>query len=176
MDLKIRLATADDAPNMANIHARSLETAYKGIIPEEYIKQQSSKRLALWENIMSKENSIHYVISCDNMPVGMMTVGDVQRENIEVKDDLGIDESFYELHGIYLHPDYYRKGIGTAAMAFAFGKAIAANKTNILLWVFEENVSSIKFYEKCGFTADGASKIYNCGKEMKCIRMQKSLR
>lgn len=114
-------------------------------------------------------------ILCDNKPVGIMSVGDVDGESIEIKNDIGLDDSFYELHGIYLHPDYYRKGIGTVAMDFAFEKAKSANKTNILLWVFEENISSINLYKKCGFVADAASKIYNCGKDMKCIRMRKSL-
>ena len=35
-------------------------------------------------------------------------------------DDVGDD--FYELHYIYLHPDYFRMGIGTQAMVFAFEK------------------------------------------------------
>jgi len=105
----------------------------------------------------------------------MVAVGEPQIENIEIKNDIGIDGSFWELHGIYLHPDYYRRGIGTIALDFAVNKAKAAGKTNMLLWVFEENVNSIKFYEKCGFAADGASKIYNCGKEMNCIRMRRSL-
>jgi RimJ/RimL family protein N-acetyltransferase len=43
------------------------------------------------------------------------------------------------------------------------------------VWVFAENISSIKFYEKCGFASDGKTKIYNCGKDMKCIRMKKDL-
>lgn len=73
------------------------------------------------------------------------------------------------------HRRFRRQGIGTEAIKFAFKKAKEVGKNNIILWFFEKNISSIKFYERCGFVADGASKIYNCGNEMKCLRMRRSL-
>ena len=60
-------------------------------------------------------------------------------------------------------------------MEFAFDKARSLGKTAMTVWVFAENTNSIKFYEKCGFTADGKTKIYNCGKDMNCIRMRRDL-
>jgi len=143
--------------------------AYKDIIPKKYIKEKNATRDPMWRRILSEENNIHYIILNDNIPVGILSVGPPQHDNI------GIDDSFWELHGIYLHPDYYRRGIGTKAIEFAVEKAKAAGKTNMILWVFEENKNAIKFYEKCGFKPDGARKIYNCGKDINCIRMRKSL-
>lgn len=175
MNIIIRLAVFADAPDMANIHARSWEAAYKDIIPTEYIKGKNSARAARWERILSAENKTHYIILNDNTAVGMMTIGAPQYENVETKNDIGIDDSFWELHNIYLHPDYYHRGIGTTALDFAMNKAREAGKTNMLLWVFEENKNAVKFYEKCGFAADGASKVCNCDKEMNCIRMKRSL-
>ena len=175
MNITIRLATYADKQAMADIHSRSWEVAYKDIIPAEYIKGSSSAREAIWERILSVDNTIHYIILKDNTPVGIVTVGPPQQEEIQIKNDIGIDDSFWELHGIYLHPDYYRRGIGTKALEFAMDKARSAGKTNMVLWVFEENLNAIKFYEKCGFVPDGASKVYNCGKEMNCIRMRRSL-
>jgi ribosomal protein S18 acetylase RimI-like enzyme len=175
MNISIRLATYADKQDMANIHSRSWEVAYKDIIPVEYIKKRSAVSTVKWERILSAENRIHHIILNDNTAVGMVTVGPPQQEDIEIKNDIGIDHSFWELHGIYLHPDYYRSGIGTIALEFAMNKARAAGKTNMLLWVFEDNLNAIKFYEKCGFAPDGASKIYNFGKEINCIRMRRSL-
>jgi RimJ/RimL family protein N-acetyltransferase len=48
-------------------------------------------------------------------------------------------------------------------------------KTKISVWVIAENINTIKFYEKCGFTADGKTKTYDMGKVMACIRMRKDL-
>lgn len=173
MNITIRLAIPADAPHMAEIHSRSWEAAYKDIIPIEYINEKNATRPALFKRIITDENTTQYVILADNKIVGIMCVAPPQKENITILNDCGIDDSFYELHGIYLHPDYYRKGIGTKAMEFAFNKARSNGKTNMIVWVFAENTNSIKFYEKCDFTADGATKIYNCGKEMKCIRMRR---
>ena len=175
MNITIRLATYADAADMANIHARSWEVAYRDIVPEEYIKAKSPTRESLWKRILSVENDKHFIILNSDIAVGMVTVGTPQQDNIQIKNDAGIDDSFWEVHGIYLHPDYYRLGIGTMAIDFAMNKARAAGKTNILLWVFEENQNAIRFYNKCGFWADGASKIYYCGKDMKCIRMVRKL-
>ena len=66
-------------------------------------------------------------------------------------------------------------GIGSEAMEFAVSRARSAGKRNIILWVFAENTGAISFYEKCGFTADGAYKLYNCGRELKAIRMRLAL-
>jgi hypothetical protein len=68
----IRLATPADASDMAEIHARSWEAAYKDILPAEYIKKQSEKRPGLWQKIMSEENTSQYVIRTDGRTVGIM--------------------------------------------------------------------------------------------------------
>ena len=89
------------------------------------------------------------------------------------QDDVGDD--FYELHYIYLHPDYYRQGIGSKAMAYAFDKACNLGKKYMVVWVFADNVNSVKFYEKCGFRADGKTATRDFGKPLTSIRMKKVL-
>ena len=167
MNITIRLAKPDDAQDMAEVHARSWEVAYKDIIPIEYIKAKNATRPDLYKRIITDENTTQHVIQANGKTVGIMGFG-------EPKDD-DADDNYYELHGVYLHPDYYRKGIGTKAVDFAFEKARKLNKKYMNVWVFAENYNSIKFYEKCGFIADGKTKDYDCGKILKCIRMKKEL-
>lgn len=107
------------------------------------------------------------MIQLDGKTVGIMNVAPPQ------DDDLG--ETYYELHGIYLHPDYYRRGIGTRAMEFALNKAQNLGKKVMTVWVFADNANSIKFYEKCEFIADGKTKTLNCGKPLAAIRMRRDL-
>lgn len=175
MDIVIRLAKPADAPDMAEIHARSWEAAYREIIPMNCIKEKNAASQALFKRIITDENDRQYVIQADGKTIGIMCVAPPQEGDDEVTNDSGIDDSFYELHGIYLHPAVYRQGIGKIAMSFAFDKARSAGKSNMILWVFAENTNAVKFYENCGFTPDGASKIYHCGKDMKCIRMRRKL-
>lgn len=165
--ISIRLAKPADAPDMAEIHARSWEAAYKDIIPADYIKMKNATRPALFKRIITEDNKNQYVILADGKTVGIMCVARPQ------DDDL--PDSFFELHGIYLHPDYYRMGIGTKAIEFAFDLARSLGKKQMSLWVFAENTNSIRFYEKCGFAADGKTKIYNFGKDVESIRMRSDI-
>ena len=61
-------------------------------------------------------------------------------------------------------------------MGFAFDKVRQLGKKFICLWVIAENKASVQFYEKCGFKADGKTKIQERGKTMEIIRMIKDLR
>ena len=42
MDIVIRLATSSDALDMAEVHMRSWEIAYKNIIPADYIREKNA--------------------------------------------------------------------------------------------------------------------------------------
>ena len=163
----IRLAVLADAPDMAEIHMRSWEVAYKDIVPAEYIREKNATRPAMWQKILAEGKYPHRVIQKNGKTVGNMCVAPPQ------DDDL--DEAYYELHGIYLHPDYFRQGIGTQAVAYAFDMARNLGKKHMTVWVFAENINSIKFYEKCGFAADGNTKILQCGKPLTAIRMRRDL-
>jgi len=166
--IHIRLATPSDAPDMAEVHMRSWEVAYKDIVPEEYIQKQNEKRPAMWQRIITDDNTTQYVIQKDGKTVGIMCV-------VPRPQDEDADDTVCELEGIYLHPDSYHQGIGTKAMEFAFDIAHGWNKSFMTLWVFSENVNSIKFYKKLGFAPDGKTKTYDMGKVMDCIRMRKEL-
>ena len=107
------------------------------------------------------------MIQQDNATVGILGV-DVSRD-----DDL--DDNYYELQFIYVHPDHFRQGIGSEAMEFAYAYARSLGKSFMVLWVLAENRAAIGFYEMQGFCADGASRVYYFGREMEGIRMRKAL-
>jgi RimJ/RimL family protein N-acetyltransferase len=48
-------------------------------------------------------------------------------------------------------------------------------RTVIIIWVLAENKNAIKFYEKCGFVADGGKRIWQYGKPLEGIRMRRVL-
>ena len=162
--ITIRLAIPADASDMAEVGMRSWEAAYKDILSAEYIREKNATRPELFKRVITDDNMHSYVIQYEGKTVGIMRIA------LPQDDDLG--EDFYELHYIYIHPDYYRQGIGTQAMEFAYDKARSLGKTAMVLWVFAENINSIKFYEKCGFVADGNVREENRGKVIKSIRMR----
>jgi len=167
MTINIRPATVADAPDIAEIHIRSWEAAYKDIIPADYMQEKFAIRPARWLQTLAEESDTHYVIQAEGNAAGFLTIA-------PHKDD-DLDDTFYELWGLYLHPQYFRRGLGTKAMDFAINKARELGKKTLTVWVFADNINSIKFYEKCGFTADGKTDIIEYGKPLKGIRMRRPL-
>lgn len=170
MNISISLAKPSDALDFAEIHARSWEAAYKDIIPAAYIAEKNATRPALWRKILTNENTTKYKISYDGKTAGFIDI------DIDIAQDGDLNDDFYELRGIYLHPDYFRMGIGSKAMEFALKTARDKGKKQMVLWVFEENINSINFYKKHGFIADGKTEIHACGsKPVNSIRMKRAL-
>ena len=169
LEINIRPAVLSDAIDMAEVYMGSFEAAYKNIIPADYIRE---KRVNSNENmirVLSDENysRFQYVILHKDAIVGVMTVA-------PARDD-DTDDSFYELHGIYISPNYFRQGIGAQAINFALDKARTLGKQTMILWVFADNICSIKFYEKSGFITDGKTRTLNCGKPLIAIRMRREI-
>jgi len=163
----IRLATPADAQDMAEVGMRSWEVAYKEILPADYIREKNATRPDLFKRVITDENQNSYVIQLGGKTVGIMKL------DAPVDDDL--TDEYYELHYIYLHPDYFRQGIGAKAMDFAMEKARELGKKHISLWVISENTSSVKFYEKCGYRRDGHTRMQNRGHDVEIIRMTRQV-
>ena len=166
--IDIRLAIPSDAPDIAEILMRSWEVAYGNIIPADFIRKRNSMRMEQFKQAITEENNTYYIIQTDGKTVGYMRV-------VNTLNDDGSESEVSDLEQIYLHPDYYRQGIGTQAMNFAYSVALSSRKTVMIVWVLAENTAAIKFYKKCGFVADGERKKREYGKVLEIIRMRKSL-
>ena len=167
MALQIRLATPYDIPEMIEVHRLSWEAAYRGIIPDSYIEEMNTRRPGSFTAMITPENTTQHIIIREGTVVGILGIDEPRDEDL--------DSQYYELQGIYLHPDYYRQGIGSEAMEFAYSLARNLGKTFMVLWVLDENQAATDFYEMQGFCADGASRVYYFGREMEGIRMRKAL-
>jgi GNAT superfamily N-acetyltransferase len=51
------------------------------------------------------------------------------------------------LDHLYVHPDHYRQGLGSALL-----RAAQAARPRLELWVFQRNTNAIAFYEAHGFS------------------------
>ena len=94
---------------------------------------------------------------------------------IGISRDEDAAEGTYELMGLYLLPEYFRQGIGTQAMEFAYSEARKHEMKVITVWLLEDNIDAKKFYAKCGFVSDGGFMERNFGKTLNSIRMRKGL-
>lgn len=150
MRFDIRLATLDDAKYCADIHAKSWNFAYCDIIPKEIINEHNARWPMIWNKMLDGNTESHYVITLDDVIIGFLTIA-VSRDN-------DLKESFYEIIGLYLDPEYIGAGYGKRAMDWIKDEIKSRGYNNISLWVLKDNHRARSFYEKSGFISDGNTK------------------
>ena len=79
MSINVRLATLNDAEAMANVHNRSWEVAYRGLMPDETIKEKNQVRHDRFRTMLTAENTVHYAIEKDGVIVGILSLGPAGR-------------------------------------------------------------------------------------------------
>jgi RimJ/RimL family protein N-acetyltransferase len=169
MNCSIRYANKEDADTLAFINSKSAQTGYKGIIPEDFLKEKFSYdrlRDRLYKEL-EEGTTTSCIIYKDNIPVGMQTFA---------KDDLTErDASEIDIWRVYLLPEYWGQNIGMEFMDWGTRELAKKGYKKAALWVAEENARARRFYEKCGFIHDGEIHVVNVGKEVKEYRYIKVL-
>ncbi|HEY5275248.1 MAG TPA: GNAT family N-acetyltransferase, partial [Coriobacteriia bacterium] len=81
-----------------------------------------------------------------------------------------------EVRALYVAPDRWRSGAGSALMAKAERLLTDAGFTEAFLWVLEDNARGRRFYEAAGWDADGRTKTAVIGgRELVEVRYRKTL-
>jgi GNAT superfamily N-acetyltransferase len=61
-----------------------------------------------------------------------------------------------EVRSIFVHPDVWRSGVGSALLEHALKELYGQGYRAATLWSFDDNDRANGFYERHGFTRDGA--------------------
>ena len=150
MKFEIRLATLDDAKYCADIHAESWLFAYSDIVSKEIIDNYNAKWPFIWNKMLTNNKDSHYVILVNDVIIGFLTIS-IPRDN-------DLEETYYEIVGLYLSPKYIGLGLGKQSMDWMKKEISSRGYYNISLWVLEENCRARRFYEKAGFKPDVKTK------------------
>jgi len=151
MNLLIREALPEDAYELAACHISAWQSAYKDIVPDEYLSNMPAGLKQRAEKFKQgiDENSYYYVPTYDGKIIGKLVLWNSRDDD---KPGTG------EIGGFYLIETFWGKGYGREMMDFAIKFLNSLGYTEIFLWVLEENTRARRFYEKCGFTFDGVKK------------------
>ena len=110
--MTIRIATLEDVKDIATIHVKAWQAAYKGLIPQSYLDNLSiPKREQAWQNILSDSKTNTIVQEINGAVVDFANFGHTRDED---KDSTVTGE----ITSIYLNPEHWRKGLGTAVFEF----------------------------------------------------------
>jgi GNAT superfamily N-acetyltransferase len=153
--VEIRPARVDDAEQIAEVHVRSWQAGYRGLIPQDYLDgldpaaRVDSRRRSLQESDLPRSGTL--VVAHDGTVVGFAHIG-------PARDD-DTDDCVGEVWAIYLSPDAWGKGRGRELMSAALGQLVAAGYRQATLWVLDSNARARRFYEAARFRPDGATKV-----------------
>ena len=151
--MTIRTATLEDVKDIATIHVNAWQIAYKGLIPQSYLNNLSiPKREQTWQDILNSAKTHTIVQQINGLVVGFANFGHTRDED---KDSTVTGE----ITSIYLNPEHWRKGLGTALFKFILEDLKNREFTQITLWVLDRNQEARSFYQKMGLKPDRATKI-----------------
>lgn len=147
--LNIRRAVVTDAPAIATVHVDAWKTAYRGVVPEDYLANLSySEREARWSATLSDPANLVFVAE-DSFPkspekwmMGFCSGG----ANRSIKTD---PDYAGELGAIYILEEYRGRGTGSALVRYLVRALVERGYTSMLVWVLARNPYR-RFYEKLG--------------------------
>ena len=166
MSFLIREAQPADAHDMAKVIVLSWQSAYRGIVPDDYLMSLNiDERAQRFKQSLASdtEKMLYYVAEENGMIIGNLVMSESHDED---KSKAG------QVIAIYLLQEYRGMGHGKKMMDFAVNSLRKLGYSNILIWVFEDNAIARNFYEKYGFEPDGAKKETFRGKPLIEVRYE----
>jgi len=173
--MRIRRAIEDDALAIAAVHVRSWQTAYPGLIPQEYLDAlRPEDRVAGWRQVLASTNWPRS---------GVLVLVDAPEDGSERRSERGPvpevvtgfchtcparDEDLdpattAEVTTIYLAPEAWGSGNGVALLRASIAQMVDAGYETASLWALSTNARARRFYEVGGWRTDGVTKIHDWG-------------
>ncbi len=163
-EMTVRAARVSDAAGIADVHVRSWQHAYLGIVPDDYLAGLDPARRALvWAENLRRGPDDHVYTWVATVPetvagtgsriVGFATLGPGRDEDVRRGDR--------EIYSIYLEPERWGKGVARDLMRTLVAEA--GPGTRILLWVLAANERAQHFYRRNGFAPDGVERLVPVG-------------
>ena len=152
----VRIASLKDADIVGQVHSSAWKSAYRGIIPDNFIDSDTSeKRKNEFLESIKDDKCTYYLLEESDQAAGIV-------KTREENNDL-------EIESIYILSEFRRNGIGKQFIDF-----IKANnpQCNIFLWVLESNINARRFYERNGFIPSGDTRTISRGAELTQIRYE----
>ncbi|WP_037313040.1 GNAT family N-acetyltransferase [Amycolatopsis orientalis] len=141
----IRPATVEDAWPIAEVNVRSWQSAYRGLLPELYLRDLSvESRAARWQRVLAdpaNQGDILVLVEDDSV-VGFTAVDRIRGE----------------LRAIYLAPERWGTGLGRRLHDTAVAALRESGHREVTLWVLDTNERAQRFYAAAGWVPDGATK------------------
>lgn len=140
--ITIRPASLADAPAIAGVHVDGWQTAYRGILTDEYLDALSiAQRVAFWKQQLHREP--HLIFVAEDPRRGIVGFSFAGHHHGSFGDYQG------EIHAIYVLEQFQRHGIGRALFHQAAAALAEAEYNGMMIGALKQNPYR-RFYEKLG--------------------------
>jgi GNAT superfamily N-acetyltransferase len=170
--ITVRAATRGDAEAIADINLKARYLAYPGIMADRYLDELEKEKAGAAEGRRDRitrpygPRTFELVAEHEEEVVGWLRAGP--------KRDDDRHETQGEIWSGYVPPDAWRSGVGSALMTAALERLAIEGYTQATRWVFEEKARARLFYERLGWSVDGATALFERGGgqaiEIRCYR------
>ena len=140
MSVTVRTATADDVDGVQTVARDAWYAAYGGFVRPADIEAElaESYDFELLEAAVDHDDIAFYVADADGEIVGFASAEQTWADEVE-------------LHTIYVHPERWDEGVGSALLEAVRTFARDSSVDRIACVVFDENVVGVGFIEASGF-------------------------
>ena len=148
LTIGIRDARPEDARAIANVHFKSWNGAYCGIISHKALSMMIARRDHKWWASAIRRSTTVLVVEMGGEIVGYATLGRNRARELPQQGEI------YEL---YILPEYQGVGLGTRLFNTARRRLTEHGLTGLVVWSLEDNANAMSFYEGSGGvdTAEG---------------------
>jgi GNAT superfamily N-acetyltransferase len=153
---EVRAAVPEDSYDVARVQVRSWQSAYRGLIAQEYL---DSLRPEVWASKYTF-GRMGLKLPSTQVAVDGSTICGLTTTGLCRDIDLA---NFGELVTIYVDPAYMRTGVGRLLMSAARERLRRVGVMQASLWVLDGNVRARGFYEHDGWRCDGTRRTRSYG-------------
>ncbi|MET0143312.1 MAG: GNAT family N-acetyltransferase [Ilumatobacteraceae bacterium] len=149
MVVTIRPASVDDADAVGEVHVRAWQSAYRGVIPDDYLDGlHAPDHATRWrEHLIAPSSDGHLlVVVDDHRVVGFASLGPAR--DSDAPSEIG------QLYAINLDPDVWGRGLGRALLSVATDRLRERGYVEAVLWVVPDNQRARRLYESEGWSDD----------------------
>jgi ribosomal protein S18 acetylase RimI-like enzyme len=140
----VRPAELDDAAEIARVHVATWRSAYRGLLPEEFLASLSEAHYGeRWRRVIGESQNRVFVFEESHGIAGFASGG---RERAGEAGFAG------ELYALYVLEEAQHRGHGRELVR-AVARALGELKLrNMIVWVLRDNSPARAFYERLGGT------------------------
>jgi len=168
VDVTIEQARPEDADRIAALHVAAWKWAYKDLLPAEYLASLDvAQRAVMWKGALGTTAIRVWLGRVGGELAGFAATGPSR--------DTGAGTSTGELGALYVLEERSRMGVGSALLSACVKDLHGRGFQPLTAWTFEKNARALAFYEKNGWTKDGASGVETfAGKAVRELRVHLS--